>query len=84
VSTFAWFLAAVDVLAVAAIAVSRWRKAGRTYDAILAEFPPPPSPDEVAGLVGILTAASKPGASMADIALAVLSANYRQRRGGSR
>lgn len=55
-SAFAWFLVAVDVLAVVAIAVSRWCKAGRTYNAIAQGEP---TADEIEALKSVLVAANK-------------------------
>jgi len=79
VSAVPWLIAAAEALALAAIGVSRWRKAGRALDAIMQDEP---DPDEVEELRKVIQEVS--WISPADTARGVLSAGYRRQRGDAR
>lgn len=71
-SAIAWLLVAIDAAMLAAIAVSRWRKAGRTYDAIAQGEP---TADEIEALKSVLVAVNKAsdrGATLGEFARAAL------------
>ena len=79
-----WVLVVAESVTLVIVAVAWLRRAGRTVDAILAEPPSSPGPDEVAALTQVFVEVchhSRYGGKLEELASAALVWMHQQQRG---